>query len=151
MNSAEKIHEFMKEISKQLPTVEQACENIRKNMEAIRRYDFSEPELIQGYTAEQWQEIIDGGYLCEFTSDDYRHAKISKLKECDGVFCDVSSTYWHSCRPAQIKGVMRPIWVEPESTSSDCVFFDGDNRIVREGKWYEAEIPRSVSTKYIEL
>jgi hypothetical protein len=25
-----------------------------------------EPEKIQGYTREEWQEIIDGGYLCEF-------------------------------------------------------------------------------------
>jgi hypothetical protein len=92
------------------------------------------PELIQGYTAEQWQEIIDGGYLCEFT-DGYWEDEYSDLgplvsvptvngSGVENMFERIKGRRWLHCRPAQIKGAMRPIWVEPVDDSVTCHFFD---------------------------
>ena len=103
-----------------------------------------EPELIQDYTAEQWQEIKDGEYLCEFTySNDVdgmpRFGLLNKFEDdpsaTEDVFQDDAGEWHDKCRPAQIKGVLRPIWVEPGDAGVMCAFFkDGyplNNRMSR--------------------
>jgi hypothetical protein len=93
------------------------------------------PELIQGYAAEQWQEIIDGGYLCEFwggsCTEDCQDKPIGILEiasEGEGdYFQIVGGDLWTYCRPAQIKGVIRPIWVEPVDEKAFCTFFSRNN------------------------
>lgn len=89
-----------------------------------------EEEKIQGYTAEQWQEIIDGGYLCEFSFDEnFGDTLVSTLESHDepnGRFFEKDRGSWTMCRPAQIKGVMRPIFVEPVEPSVSCTFFSVD-------------------------
>jgi hypothetical protein len=91
------------------------------------------PELIQGYTAEQWQEIIDGGYLCEVSQfKDFASFHMSAIEELrkhtthNFVIPRLinSANCYSRCRPAQIKGVLRPIWVEPVDDGRMCAFFD---------------------------
>lgn len=120
--------------------------------------------LIQGYTAEQWQEIIDGGYSCEFRhigSEPWRIMKLGGIfcqETEDYIFKDISAESWAYCRPAQIKGVMRPIFVEPVDDPY-CVFFDVDGKALHTGMMrfaFRKENPGYVgdvakATKYIEL
>jgi hypothetical protein len=124
----------------------------------------SEPELIQGYTAEQWQEIIDGGYLCEFHCElqgDSPPRYYGKLQEMSdsGLFRMENSRVWFEyCRPAQIKGVMRPIFVEPVDRHNTFVFFDAENAVVGHSNlltspsWHKIieDCPKKI-TSYIEL
>ena len=99
------------------------------------------PQLIQGYTAEQWQEIIDGGYLCEFGHDYNWFSETGYLSEnVDGIFIcnpagsdNINLVKYPFCRPAQLKGVMRPIFVEPVDKEAFCVFLDGDGRAIISG------------------
>jgi hypothetical protein len=119
-----------------------------------RQYD-EKPDLIQGYTAEQWQEIIDGRYLCEFAPDDAflpEQTDIAILKEfyhLEEHPFTVSNGLWKYCRPAQIKGVMRPIFVEPEDKSAWCVAFTSGG-VPNEWGAFE-HFSKPDSTKYIEV
>lgn len=71
-------------------------------------------ELIQGYTSEQWQTIIDGKFLCEFSSDKNNWYGISTLthfalrKESDSIFTPKDGVTWRYCRPLRTKGVRQP-------------------------------------------
>lgn len=100
-------------------------------------------DLIKGYTAEQWQEIIDGGYLCEardvngrewvpvtlleFDDDGTDYDFKIKYSAPDDIDDEESHNWLRHCRPAQIKGVRRPIWVEPIDKEAMCVFFCKSN------------------------
>ena len=119
-------------------------------------------DKIQGYTAEQWQEIIDGGYLCEVADDEGEWyegmIKVVGLNEGGGVHG--KQGHYELCRPAQIKGVMRPIFVEPEDRNSRFVFFSkpghlkGSSNDFSCPSWDEVvmSIPHgSDITKYIEV
>jgi hypothetical protein len=121
----------------------------------------SQPDLIQGYTAEQWQEIIDGGYLCEFrnsTEDGWFIDTLRTVHHEHKMFESGNYSDWKYCRPAQIKGVMRPIWVEPVDENGRFIFFDengdytGKSNDFTNPSWEEIR-PDLVSsiTKYIEL
>ena len=137
-------------------------EQMVKGHKLMKRYldfmvnQFSEsvdPQKIQGYTAEQWQEIIDGGYLCQVRDAEIRPWVPSELVSIDGKpkmeFIDNCGDGWKFCRPAQLKGAMRPIFVEPVDKEADCVFF------AEEGNLFCCkfnELPRLFcATKYIEL
>jgi hypothetical protein len=117
----------------------------------------SKPTLIQGYTAEQWQEIIDGGYFCEFgIFGDTCSSRFGILKKIDGSrYVDERGIAWINCRPAQIKGVMRPIWVEPVDKMAKCNFFGEDGRFKFFSMWdlrrAVGEHNLSIATSYIEL
>ena len=120
-----------------------------------------QPQLIQGYTAEQWQEIINGRYLCEFSMD-------GNFTRCP-VYCTLqkfdpeggSASFlphpakgvFAYCRPAQIKGVIRPTWVEPvDPGNAMCVFFYDNGKPASEYsfRWpYPCRTDKV--TKYIEL
>lgn len=121
------------------------------------------PELIQGYTAEQWQEIIDGGYLCEFSfSTDFDRVYSSLLSD-HGHDEHEGTHYFHPvndktndfqyCRPAQIKGVMRPIFVEPVGgDAAACQFFNEYGTALNHGiaSMYGGSMDNG-ATRYIEL
>ena len=73
------------------------------------------PDLIQGYTREQWQRIIDEGFLCELSDDELFNPEtrlIDHLSSFDGNedrhFKDFSGLYFTHCRPLRIKGVRQP-------------------------------------------
>lgn len=121
--------------------------------------------LIQGYTAEQWQEIVGGGYLCEVGDRDddlWLPALLIKIAK-DNLFVtragNHEETLWVNCRPAQIKGVMRPIFVEPVGggTGKRGVFFDEHNQPVESmGKDVDSDIWAADmiavgATKYLEV
>ena len=68
---------------------------------------------IQGYTHDEWEQIRAGGYICEFWEDGMSFKVMHQLKEIvtdsSGRFLSMESeSYWRNCRPAQIKGVLRP-------------------------------------------
>ena len=118
--------------------------------------------LIQGYTAEQWQEIIDGGYLCEFSSrpDFTGNCRVfGTLRDINANFAkDHGCQRWSYYRPAQLKGVMRPIFVEPSSNGTMCVFFDNDGFPLNQkrsryafGVYLRGDHGLDRATKYIEL
>ena len=92
-----------------------------------------ESQKIQGYTSEQWQEIIDGGYLCEFSEngidfDGSRVAELAKYRNTNTGLWFYPPLYlgFKFCRPAQLQGVMRPIFVEPGDIDAMCTFFNED-------------------------
>jgi hypothetical protein len=72
------------------------------------------PNKLQGYTMEQWQAIIDGGYLCEIADEDGEwYNSIVRLSAVDpnkSEFSIVGEKHyiWAYARPAQIPGVLRP-------------------------------------------
>ena len=113
-----------------------------------------EPQKIQGYTAEQWQEIIDGGYLCEFamTASFFEPYLQTLDAVTDKQFCSdkEGGIFALTCRPAQLKGVMRPIFVEPSSVGAYCVFFDEYGHVSGYGNW-ESYWTNKDNTKYIDL
>lgn len=132
-----------------------------ENMEESATPPQGEP-LIQGYTAEQWQEIISGGYLCEFSDDDNFNEErggIVKISEIYATGCiSTKNRVDHRfCRPAQIKGVMRPIFVEPENKDVYVVMFDHDDSVLNNGHRvrYSSlnDLPniKAKATKYIEV
>lgn len=74
------------------------------------------PALIQGHTAEQWQTIRDGGFLCEFSDVDFSLASgpfiIGRLDEIKPwkekrSFTGLSVGFMY-CRPLRTKGVRQP-------------------------------------------
>ena len=112
--------------------------------------------LIQGYTAEQWQEIIDGGYLCEFRSsikEGWFLDTLRNVHEENGVFESGNYSDWPICRPAQLKGVMRPIFVEPVDKDIKCCFFNSHSDILGSLQWCDMRIfsKTELATKYIEV
>jgi hypothetical protein len=121
-----------------------------------------ESALIQGYTKEQWQEIIDGEYLCEFSNNTaftFCEGEIGKLQSFTGgspsdgfvrVGTYISKQY---CRPSQHKGVMRPIFIEPMDKDATCHFFTKDGNYCGRGSWRDCgECAQRVPfAKYIEL
>lgn len=127
-------------------------------------YIESPPQKIQGYTAEQWQEIIDGGYLCEFANnskfdhnclnDGYtaHYGFLDEIADEYHKFHDINKNYRVFCRPAQIKRVMRPIFVSPESRESVCHFLR-DGEVIESGQWPLASIEaiKYGATEYIEV
>jgi hypothetical protein len=140
------------------PPSSQQCEMIRE-LNKTKGGEWTvwvEPEKIQGYTAEQWQEIIGGGYLCEFynTIDNREYIHREAMRTFRNG--DVSTTFvskdgrnWTYCRPAQIKGVMRPIWVEPVDKTVTCHLFSANGVWKGERVW--EDIVSTVATSYIEL
>lgn len=86
-----------------------------------------EPELIQGYTAEQWLQIIDGKFLCEFsdrmddsgwvvgplTGFDFSHPQPFEYYGGSGN--------WRCCRPLRAKGVKQPWFGGEKPVGSDAV------------------------------
>ncbi len=141
--------------------------------EEIQSCPFPEPctnaapaEKIQGYTAEQWHEIIDGGYLCEFTDGDWEDGysdmgplvaiDYKQFRETPFMFERIIGRRWVHCRPAQLKGILRPIWVEPESEDVRCVFFHGNDSLhagTYQWKYRRTHCPEPTrnATSYIEL
>lgn len=109
-----------------------------------------EPELIQGYTAEQWQEIIDGGYLCEFEGSG--NESIGFLEEIKGggyPFQQIDGSDWTNCRPAQIKGALSLIWVKPVDNPY-CVFLNEDGHVSGYGEWRLFHTNKD-NAKYMEI
>jgi hypothetical protein len=120
------------------------------------------PQKIQGYTAEQWQEIIDGGYLCEFSmvplgiGGHTRIGELCVLHHADGKLWWASkrdSNQWSHCRPAQLKGVMRPIFVEPvDKETAHCMFFNKESSVFNQAwVWWREREEYQLATKYIEV
>lgn len=147
-----------------IEVVKEECCSGSQRWEVVADFmEKKEPELIQGYTAEQWQEIIDGGYLCEFKDSTFDWIKPKmKLKlfmpkeRCK--FNTENLTNYPFCRPAQIKGVLRPIFVEPVDKSSMCIFFCKDGyplNEIRSRAAYSIYLHRGSAfkdaTKYIEV
>lgn len=101
-----------------------------------------EPELIQGFTMEQWQTIIEGEYLCEFSQDikaqSWVKNQLTEVREITthnfvtNVVTSGANCY-KFCRPTQIKGAMRPIFSTPEGNPW-CHFYDGPEHIYS-GYW----------------
>lgn len=124
-----------------------------------------EPELIQGYTAEQWQEIIAGKYLCEFSDDKNYNKHNSYYDVLDGLRDKrgfhtgmieernlfVSKRHlildFKYCRPSQLKGILRPIFVEPVDKESECCFIFDDSSCTNI-KWSDL-IRHSKHMKYV--
>jgi hypothetical protein len=118
-----------------------------------------EPEKIQGYTREEWQEIIDGGYLCEVRDSEEEGwyeglvviKSITEIKEFKAEY-----GFYRYCRPAQTKGVMRPIFVEPVDKKAKCHFFNkADMYLGAAHQWKDytnlSNHCLSAATKYIEV
>lgn len=63
------------------------------------------PALIQGYTAEQWQAIIDGEFLCEFKNSEDEECVIINFLES---FDEADSGEYQFFRPLRTKGVRQP-------------------------------------------
>lgn len=123
--------------------------------ETVSRGAEKAPALIQGYTAEQWQEIIDGGYLCEFSMNGNftRCPVYCTLQEFDSGGGSASflphpaKGIFAYCRPAQLKGVIRPIWVKPTSQHATCIFFDsGVEALCDKGRHHFAYSPANSSS-----
>lgn len=99
-----------RELDEYLPT----ALNANAVMGKITELKSGKPPLIQGYTAEQWQAIIDGKFLCEFSDDggnEDHSVRISVLRElCPERFPFYSGfgSKWKYCRPLRIKGVRQP-------------------------------------------
>lgn len=115
-------------------------------------------ELIQGYTAEQWQRIIDEGFLCEFTDIEGFGGVplIQTLKEID-PFRSESCLTWNFCRPLRIKGVRQP-WFGGEcpvdsSTLVVVIMASGRNRCARAAdfNWNLEKHRPSRIVEFIEL
>lgn len=69
----------------------------------------STPQLIQGYTAEQWQTIIDGKFLCEFSDrEDFTDRIIHELDSIGDHVFRSNECGWTYCRPLRTKGVRQP-------------------------------------------
>lgn len=125
-----------------IEVVKEECCSGSQRWEVVADFmEKKEPELIQGYTAEQWQEIIDGGYLCEFSDRDdvWWPGFLKVIPEINNCFMSSSklkdnTTGFYHCRPAQIKGVLRPIWVEPVDDVVWYSFF-GDNSHLGDERW----------------
>lgn len=121
------------------------------------------PALIQGYTAEQWQTIIDGKFLCEFA--DYNFPKspiISALhSRKDSGFCfededGEKGAVFKNCRPLRTKGVRQP-WFGggcPVSPQAKVIvkFSDGSDRVNCAGNfvWGNLELSAQI-VEFIEL
>jgi hypothetical protein len=109
--------------------------------------------LIQGYTEAQWQEIIDGKYLCEFSGSG--NEAIGHLEELKGdlfPFQQYNGSDWSNCRPAPLKGVLRPIFVEPVGDGAMCHFFDEDGAYLDCTNWGKSAYHQGVrATSYIEV
>jgi hypothetical protein len=129
--------------------------SIKYRDELLLKNNDTKPETIQGYTAEQWQEVIDGGYLCEFHSPAIDESHLGLLREIDSrnTFSCTDYSDWENCRPAQIKGVMRPIWVEPVDKEATCVVMSSGATVLYNGTWHDgwSKSTNGHATKYIEL
>lgn len=137
------------------------CINCGKRVELQKH--ISKPELIQGYTAEQWQEIIDGGYLCEYSQDGekwyFTKAELGSLDLSRGnMFGRIEIGSFAFCRPAQIKGVLRPIFVEPIDKTSMCAFFSKDGFPLNHkgsrssySRYLNGDIDLEEATNYMEI
>lgn len=109
------------------------------------------PKLIQGYTAKQWTIIIDSGYLCEFNDGYNGYYTIDHLREFGcGLFKTASFAEFPVCRPARLKGIMRPIFVEPVKRTSLCVFFDANNKVLGKQRIRYNDKPKK-ATNYMEI
>ena len=112
-------------------------------------------------SAEQWQEIIDGGYLVEVSQNDsyYSVGELARFKpgEEEKPFIQKLGAPYKYCRPAQLKGVMRPIFVEPLDKDVYTVMFDRDNTAVHDGNLIRYSFLNALpnikrkATKYIEV
>ena len=140
--------------------IEAVKEEIIPKDQTYQEFFGLEEDKIQGYTAEQWQEIIDGGYLCEFgEGGNISYAPLIKIRESDWVFYGIAGIgiFSHACRPAQIKGVMRPIFVEPVGKDAYVIMFDHEDSALHSGNRvrYSSldDLPniKARATKYIEV
>lgn len=120
------------------------------------------PALIQGYTAEQWQAIIDGKFLCEFSDADwhiennYADRIVQVLTGItDGKFTG-NDYHWPYCRPLRIKGVRQPWFggefpVDPSARVS-YVLRDGYKDQIEAGRIrWEHKAVMSDIVEFIEL
>ena len=81
-------------------------EKVIRSLEAL-----IEPERICGLTMEEWQVVIDGGYLCEF--GDNCIAQLRKEKE--GIFYTAKGRgSYHACRPYRAAGHVQPYFDNDE-------------------------------------
>lgn len=113
--------------------------------------------LIQGYTADQWQTIIDGGFICEFGDLEWRYETWGMLEgfhEQSPNFMDKKEDTYSYCRPLRTKGVRQP-WFGGECpiNSSALVVVtlaDGDNRCAKasEFNWH---VPDNKSRRIVEF
>lgn len=119
------IEEAMKRAHAALPSVEEAAARLNELsaiLAKMKRTEDKQPELFHGYTMEQWQRIIDGGYLCEFWDDDGRGRFYATLKEVDKewpnpftvVYDNMDHDLFPKCRPAQRYGVLTPHFGGPK-------------------------------------
>ena len=111
-----------------------------------------DPELIQGFTAKQWQEIIDGGYVVEFPDGNgyWCQCRLKEIDSANSLFVCIHDYEYKDCRPANIKGVMRPIFVEPVDRDAACHFYDQKGRAIAKHR-IRCQSKPSRATKYIEV
>lgn len=106
-------------------------------------------ELIQGYTEEQWQEIIDGGYVVEIGDrDGFDGGLILNLLDKDDLPLIIDGRM--RCRPAKLKGVIRPIFVGPDDNGVICNFWGELGEWCCSGPWSKIG-GKNRYTKYMEV
>jgi len=112
----------------------------------------------KGYTDEQWDLIASGQFLCVF-SDIAKPTNLGTIRsiyregpEDDSYYADNGNHYRH-CRPAKIKGCMRPWFVKPVNDEVECLFFGYDNRPLNHGVSvrYDCDTVKCRAKSYIEL
>jgi len=75
-----------------------------------------EPELYSGLTLEQWEVVIDGEFLCEFSQNGHGEPRFVSGEPLENV-CSVSErpyrsasgVKWLHCRPLRKVGVIQPM------------------------------------------
>lgn len=98
---------------KDLKALEKKYEELGKEIEKLKK---DQDKLICGYTKEQWDHIIDGGFICEFSDwPDFRGGGrlglLGQIRNSETALIfriNGKIAFWKYCRPAQIKGVMKP-------------------------------------------
>jgi len=114
--------------------------DIEEARKAISEADAKQAEqenLIDGYTREQWQRIIDGKYLCEFWDTERFVSPIfsllgSVIKKPLPFVRNQGMPYKH-CRPAQLYGTRhpcfgkRPEWLKDDDRIIWVKYDDGSH------------------------
>lgn len=84
-------------------------------MKTARKFlEIIEPKLalIEGHTADQWQAIIEGGFLCQFSgTTDFSNsgaAALMRFDPSDEAPFWVGQIGWRYCRPLRLKGHRQP-------------------------------------------
>jgi len=79
----------------------------------IEQMNKKQTTLIQDYTDEQWQTIIDGNFLCEFSDEnEFETCTIGYLMYMGDLShkerFNNGGEYFMHCRPLRTKGVRQP-------------------------------------------